>query len=79
VAKVKVAIELWDEKGESTMRWEHHASLESMGAFLLLGRAFELAQRDTDANFYEALAAFLKDASIQKGDVGEALQRIEER
>ncbi len=61
------------------MRWEQQCPAEGAGAFQMLGRAFELAQRDTGTSFPEALVAFLRGASIQKADVLEALQRAEER
>ena len=79
MAKVKVAFEFWDNTGQSTTRWEQQCPAEGAGAFHILGRAFELAQRDTSTSFQEALIAFLKGASIQKADVLEALQRVEER
>jgi hypothetical protein len=79
VAKVKVAFEVWDDNGESAMRWEQQCSAKTLGPFELLGRAFETAQRDTGTGFQEAVVAFLKGASIQKEDIIEALQRVEER
>jgi len=78
VTKFQVAIELLNNDGESTMRWEQRGSTDAMGAFVLLGRAFELAQRDTEAEFHAALAAFFKGAMIQKGDLVETLQRLPE-
>ncbi|MGN6367577.1 MAG: hypothetical protein ACTHN5_04885 [Phycisphaerae bacterium] len=79
MAKVKVVLEFWDHAGEPTTRWEQQCAAEKCGAFQLLGRAFELAQRDTGVSFQEALAALLKGASLQKADVIEALQRVDER
>jgi hypothetical protein len=78
VAKFQVSIELLNDDDEPTMRWEQRGSTNAMGAFVLLGRAFELAQRDTGAEFHAALAAFFKGAMIQKGDVVETLHRLPE-
>ena len=78
MAKFQVAVELWDDQNESTMRWEQRAATNEMGAFVLLGRAFELAQRDTGAEFHAALAAFFRGAMIQKGDLAETLHRLPE-
>ena len=79
MAKVIVAFELLDNTGESTIRWEQQCPAEGAGAFKMLGRAFELAQRDTGTSFHEALVAFLQGASIQKADILEAFQRAEQR
>ncbi|HUO09972.1 MAG TPA: hypothetical protein VM008_16830 [Phycisphaerae bacterium] len=79
MANVKVAFEIRDDSGESSMRWEQQCTAKSVGPFELLGRAFETAQRDTGTPFQEAVVAFLKGASIQKEDIIEALQRVEQR
>jgi hypothetical protein len=57
------------------MRWERRGSAEAV-AFELLGRAFEVMQREEDCAFHEAVAAFLRGALLQKQDVVDALGEI---
>ncbi len=54
------------------MRWEKRAPAET-SAFELLGRAFEVAQREETCSIGEAVGAFLRGALLQKQDVIDAL------
>jgi hypothetical protein len=93
VIQVRVVVEYTEEGATSpTLRWERIAKTNAlMGApakdappggegaatFELLGRAFELAQREEDATFASALAAFFRGALIRKEDLGEVFLRME--
>ncbi len=61
--------------GLPVMRWERSAAAEPEAAFLLLGRAFEMAREHSPADFSQALAAFLKGAMLDKQDVFDALEK----
>ena len=67
--KIRVVIEF--EDAEAGMRWERSGA----DAFELLGRAFEVMQRETEAGLPPALQAFLRGAVLQKEDVVEALNK----
>jgi hypothetical protein len=60
------------------MRWERAADAQLLGAFTLLGRAFEVARRECDGDFRQALAAFLAGAMIQKEDLAEILPHLDD-
>ena len=55
------------------MRWEHQSDAEGAAVFELLGRAFEVVQREEPTNFATALAAFMRGAMINRQDVEQAL------
>jgi len=78
VKQVRVVIEFM-EPGEATasMRWERIAAKDCCGAFELLGRAFEVAQREEGTGFTESLLAFLRGAMVRKGDMADILPRME--
>ena len=70
---IRVVIEFRDsDTGSRLMRWERAGPSES-SAFELLGRAFEVMQREEKGVFKEAIGAFLKGALLEKQDVVEAL------
>ena len=74
---VRVVVEYGKEgSGYPAMRWEREAATANAGTFEVLGRAFEVAQREEGANFAEALAALFKGALIGKADVEEVLKRM---
>ena len=52
---------------------------DDLATFELLGRAFEVAQREEEASFGDALAAFFRGALIRREDVMELLGRMEGR
>ena len=56
------------------MRWERSAPAEPGAAFMLLGRAFEMAREHSPADFSQALSSFLKGAMLDKQDVLDALE-----
>ena len=62
-------------EGHDAMRWER-AGTGPEKTFELLGRAFEIAQRETEASFAPALAAFFRGALINKEDVAAALESM---
>ena len=64
---------------DAYMRWERETDAQNVDAFQLLGRAFEIARRESDGDFHEALAAFFHGAMIQKEDVAELLLRLDDR
>ena len=70
---VRISLEYLDADGSPTMRWERHAASDAGGTFELLGRAFEVAQREDAANFSMALASFLRGAMVGRQDVLDAL------
>ncbi|HVT79340.1 MAG TPA: hypothetical protein VHM90_01680 [Phycisphaerae bacterium] len=71
---VRVVVEFENpQTGARLMRWEHTAAAEA-AAFELLGRAFEVAQREEAAAFPGALQAFLRGALLEKEDVIQALE-----
>ena len=74
------------------MRWERaaHAPVSSSkspgskgivtpeaATFELLGRAFEVAQREQETPFDAALAAFFRGAMVRKEDVADVLTQME--
>jgi hypothetical protein len=70
--QVRIILEYLDDGVTTpTMRWERTGPATGGGAFELLGRAFEVAQREEGEQtaFGEELAAFFKGAMIRKGDV----------
>ena len=80
--KVRVVLEYADgDTHAPTMHWERTASRSAeqspMDTFELLGRAFEVAQREENAAFADALQAFFKGALISKGDVAGVLAQME--
>lgn len=79
MAHVRVIVEFADSPEASpTMRWERTALTDHAGAFQLLGRAFEVTQRDANTPFAEALIAFLQGALIQRGDLADILNRLDD-
>ena len=94
MGKVRVVIEYTKEEGGSPiMRWERMGvsplQIEPSRApesgppvtetFELLGRAFEVAQREEDASFAESLLAFFRGALVRKEDLKEVLASMEEQ
>jgi hypothetical protein len=60
-----------------TMRWERTAPADGTAdAFELLGRAFEVAQREQAAAFDRSLIAFFRGAMIQRPDVDAVLAKM---
>ena len=74
--QVRVVIEYITEKGP-VMRWERQSLAGRVGAFELLGRAFEVAQREQGEGLDEALKAFFRGAMMTRDDVAEALPSME--
>lgn len=71
---VRVVVEYEGEgAGFPAMRWEREAGTQGAGTFELLGRAFEVAQREEGPRFTEALHAFFRGAVVGKADVEEAM------
>jgi hypothetical protein len=62
-------------EAHDAMRWER-AGTGPGKPFELLGRAFEIAQRETEEPFASSLAAFFRGAMISKEDVAAALESI---
>jgi hypothetical protein len=65
------------EGGEVKVRWERAEQASGEQVFELLGRAFEVAQREAGVGFAEAMTAFFRGAMVGKGDVEEVLRRME--
>src|SRR5437868_3801541 len=83
VAQVRVIVEYIEAGAVApAMRWERmcpsNSGLAEGETFELLGRAFEVAQREEGAGFAESLAAFLKGAMIRKQDVLNAMMDIDD-
>ena len=78
MAQVRVVIEFMETgAADAAMRWERMGTTEGSGAFELIGRTFEVAQREEGAGFAEALRAFFKGAMVRKEDVADVLLRME--
>lgn len=75
--QVRVVIEYTRAGDTPEMRWERQVASENCGTFELLGRAFEVAQREQDEPFMEAIRAFFKGALLNRGDLADVLQRME--
>lgn len=71
---VRVVIEYSQPNQAPEMRWEHQSDAEGGAVFELLGRAFEVVQREESANLAVALAAFMRGAMITRPDVVQALE-----
>jgi hypothetical protein len=80
VTQVRIIVEYThQDSGPPVMRWERTAEWESPAdglaaspnseTFELLGRAFEVAQREENAPFTKSLASFFRGALIRKADV----------
>ena len=77
VMQARVIIEFMEPGAAAAMRWERTAATDGGGTFELLGRAFEVAQREETAGFTESLLAFFKGAMVRKGDLADILSRME--
>ncbi len=79
--QVRIIIEYAEEGHTPSMRWERRGASAGGGTFELLGRAFEVAQREEagaeGTGFALALAAFFRGAIVRKEDVAEVLQQME--
>jgi hypothetical protein len=60
------------------MRWERSSDGEPAVLFDLIGRAFEVAQRECGVPFEQCLAAFMKGAIISRADLTGAMEEIPE-
>ena len=73
---VRVVIEYREEGADkAAMRWERESALGKDNTFELLGRAFEVAQREEGVAFADALLAFFRGALIAHEDVAEVLPK----
>ena len=73
----RLDIEISSEKSlEVVARWQRTAT-GPHAPFELLGRAFELAIRESDATVAESFHAFCRGAMLRQADVTEALQGLE--
>jgi hypothetical protein len=78
VKHVHVIIEFMEPGAPAAaMRWERRSTTEGGGTFELIGRSFEVAQREEGAGFAESLMAFFKGAVVRKEDVADVLSRME--
>ena len=77
MTQVRVVIEFMEPGAAAAMRWERTTATDGGGAFELIGRAFEVAQREAGSEFTESLLAFFKGAMVRKGDVADVLPRME--
>ncbi len=74
--QVRVVIEYTGDStgaGGESMRWERQCTARDGTVFELLGRAFELAQREEEMGLPDAVAAFCKGAMVTKEDIVEAM------
>lgn len=55
------------------MRWERNEVASPGSSFELLGRAFEVAQREEGLGFAQAIQAFFKGALVHKEDIADIL------
>ena len=73
MAGCRVVFEM-TEAGAVKVRWERCAEGNDVAVFELLGRAFEVGQREAGINFSQAMEAFFRGAMVGKGDVEEVLR-----
>src|SRR4051812_22350765 len=91
--QVRVVIEYTrDDSTTAMMRWERTgaappllghpepglAAPELSDTFELLGRAFEVAQREEEAAFAQSLISFFKGAMVRREDLAEVLALMTE-
>ena len=76
--QVRVIIEFMEPGSpDVSMLWERKTTTDGSGTFELLGRSFEVAQREEGACFTDSLVAFFKGAMVRKGDVADVLAQME--
>ena len=73
-AVVTLAFKSLGENADA-MRWQREGTGPGK-AFELLGRAFEIAQRETDEGLAQALEAFFRGALLRKEDVAAVLEAM---
>ena len=93
MGQVRIVIEYTQENaGVPIMRWERtgiapllinqprpdQPETPTAETFDLLGRAFEVAQREEGAPFAESLLAFFRGAMVRKEDLAEVLAKMKE-
>ena len=91
MAQVRIVVEYSGPTSAPLMRWERVAQTGNFTAvappkiappasdtFELLGRAFEVAQREEGAPFRESLIAFFRGAMVAKEDLTDIAQMMGE-
>jgi hypothetical protein len=85
MSQVRIIVEYSRQDATPLMRWERTAEVPLFApgtspaktdTFELLGRAFEVAQREEGAPFRESLSGFFRGALIRKEDLADVLSHM---